>query len=115
MSKIIRKTKHISLFERDKISNFLVFNGFLENIDFLFEASNEKDRLILILNNIKFTNKIFEVYEQIEVKTFLIRLAKHRWQSYYDICEVFTGTIKEFNKYFNDNFDLNIYTINHTN
>ena len=65
--------------------------------------------------NINFTDKIFQVYEQIEIKTFLIRLAKNRWQSYYDICEVFHGTLKEFNKYFNDNFDLNIYSINHTN
>lgn len=110
---IIRKRKHISMDKKEKITVHFVSEGFTQNKDFHFEESTEKDQTILVLHNTDNIGSIFDSYSKIEETMFLIRMAKDKWQTSFDIVTTFWGTIETCKQYLKDNFELDSYKIKH--
>lgn len=111
----IRKTATINNDEIQELTEFFTQKGFKKDFDFFFEniSSENNNTSTLILKRTDNKNNIFEIYDEVCNYCFLIRLAKTRTQSKFDICRTFQGTIAQCKEFIKTNYDLASYMVKH--
>ena len=108
---MLKRTTHIPQDYKNKILEHLVSNNFIEDVDFIFEESTQENSLNLVLMNNDKSERIFDVYAEIEESCFLIKMAKDSTQSKFDVCTTFVGTIEACKQYLRNTFNLDEYAV----
>lgn len=107
----LKRTTHIPQDYKNNILEHMVSNNFIENVDFMFEKTTHENSLILVLINNDKSERIFDTYAGIEESCFLIRMAKDRISSKFDVCTTFVGTIEACKQYLRNTFNLDEYAV----